>query len=636
MKKSICCLAFLILTLSGTAITEAAAVRSGATAVAIATGTRGSAVAYDSVNHVYLVVSTFGMLHGRFVDTNGVPLGTPFVIQSSPHFTHFPTVTFSPDADGGAGGFLVVWHESDFPTLTSIHTRVVSFARSGPAGADTVLSVEGSFWEQYPAAAYSTASREFLVTWVKFGFGIRAMRVDNAGAAMSPAFTITQTNEFEGNPSVAYNPNANQFLVLWKGWNNPGNFGFVAARLVQAGTGQLVGATATLVHAGGGTYITDVAYNSQKNEFLALWYRDAGGPAKTTLGRVVNADGTLPGSVIAISSLWKSYDGLGLAYNSRTGTYFMVAHDGRGLATSVEDGGVEIDKHGIPVDNGFLVTSSPDGKPNYYPRIAAGTRDANWLVVAAHNFQWTASQIVAGTPDEETKKPDPKMSIDTPGNGLVQQPIWFAGWALDLGSSTDAGSDAVHVWAWPDSGGLPIFAGAVTPGSMSRPDVGAAYGSRFTNSGFGLLLNELPPGSYTLVGYMHSTVAGTFNHSQAVRVTIPAPLMSIDAPAANGVVSASGFHVGGWAVDRGATTGTGVDTLHMWAWPDSGPPIWAGVASYGAARADLGALMGAQFTNSGFNAIVTLPPGTYDLVIYSHSTVTGSFNTARSVRIVVQ
>ena len=134
MNKAFRCLALLIaVTLYGGAAAEAAAVRVGATGVAIAALTRGSVVSYDSVNRVYLAVSTYGMLRGQFIDGNGGLLGTPFVIQTSGNYTHFPTVAFSPDADGGAGGFLVVWHESDLPNLTSIHSRLVSFGKNGPA-----------------------------------------------------------------------------------------------------------------------------------------------------------------------------------------------------------------------------------------------------------------------------------------------------------------------------------------------------------------------------------------------------------------------------------------------------------------------------------------------------------------------
>jgi len=180
MNKAIRSLALLMsLTLCSVVVAEAAAVRAGATAVAIAALTRGSVVGYDSVNHLYLVVSTRGMLRGQFVDGNGGLVGGPFVIQATANFTHFPTVAFSPDADGGAGGFLVVWHESVTETLAAVKSRVVSFAKSGPASAEVPLSVEGSFQEQYPAAAYSTVSQEFLVTWVRVNWaGLAAIRVD--------------------------------------------------------------------------------------------------------------------------------------------------------------------------------------------------------------------------------------------------------------------------------------------------------------------------------------------------------------------------------------------------------------------------------------------------------------------------
>ena len=113
--------------------------------------------------------------------------------------------------------------------------------------------------------------------------------------------------------------------------------------------------------------------------------------------------------------------------------------------------------------------------------------------------------------------------------------------------------------------------------------------------------------------------------------------MSIDTPWTDSTVSKNGFMIGGWALDRGATSGPGVDTLHMWAWPtDGGSPIWAGVATYGGVRPDLAAILGPQFINCGFNALVVLPPGVYDLGVYSHSTVTNSFSTGRMVRVVVQ
>jgi hypothetical protein len=94
------------------------------------------------------------------------------------------------------------------------------------------------------------------------------------------------------------------------------------------------------------------------------------------------------------------------------------------------------------------------------------------------------------------------------------------------------------------------------------------------------------------------------------------------------------FALAGWAIDRGAPTGTGVDALHVWAFPvGSGAPEWIGTLPYGGARGDVGTAFGAQFTPSGFNGALRLRPGTWDLVIYARSTVTGTFSDARVVRL---
>ena len=77
--------------------------------------------------------------------------------------------------------------------------------------------------------------------------------------------------------------------------------------------------------------------------------------------------------------------------------------------------------------------------------------------------------------------PGPFVVIDSPVAGSVGQPLTVRGWAVDGTAPTGTGVDAVHVYATP-AGGAPVFLGAATYG-QSRPDVGAAHGSRFTPSG---------------------------------------------------------------------------------------------------------------------------------------------------------
>ena len=95
--------------------------------------------------------------------------------------------------------------------------------------------------------------------------------------------------------------------------------------------------------------------------------------------------------------------------------------------------------------------------------------------------------------------------------------------------------------------------------------------------------------------------------------------------------------VSGWAIDQGAPTGTGVDRVHVWAFPSGGGAgVLLGAADYGQSRPDVGSIFGSRFTNSGYRLQVTVAPGNYTIIAYMHSTVTGTFNICRIVRVTVR
>ena len=121
-----------------------------------------------------------------------------------------------------------------------------------------------------------------------------------------------------------------------------------------------------------------------------------------------------------------------------------------------------------------------------------------------------------------------------------------------------------------------------------------------------------------------------------VTLTVTGATIAVDAPAEGATVS-NGFSISGWAIDRGASAGTGVSQVQAYAYPASGAPIFLGTATYGAARADVGAVYGSQFTNSGYSLSVhNLTPGaSYQISVFAKSTVTSAFATSHSVNIVV-
>jgi matrixin/BACON domain-containing protein/all-beta uncharacterized protein len=114
-----------------------------------------------------------------------------------------------------------------------------------------------------------------------------------------------------------------------------------------------------------------------------------------------------------------------------------------------------------------------------------------------------------------------QVEIDTPRNeSSVGQPFLLGGWAADLYAAAGTGIDALHVWAYPLAGGPPVFLGATSYGG-ARPDVASIHGDQFRNSGFGVLVQGLPSGTYDLAVFPWSNVSNGFAPAKTVRVVIP-------------------------------------------------------------------------------------------------------------------
>jgi hypothetical protein len=114
----------------------------------------------------------------------------------------------------------------------------------------------------------------------------------------------------------------------------------------------------------------------------------------------------------------------------------------------------------------------------------------------------------------------PQVVIDTPGaHHPVGRAFVVAGWAVDLDAEAGTGIDTLHVWAYPANGAEPIFLGATAYGGR-RPDVGALFGSRYTESGYGLVVRDLAAGDYHIAVFAWSTATGGFVPAKTVPVSV--------------------------------------------------------------------------------------------------------------------
>lgn len=280
---------------------------------------------------------------------------------------------------------------------------------------------------------------------------------------------------------------------------------------------------------------------------------------------------------------------------------------------------------------------------------AGFTFQVNRLPPGTYIFSANARSALTGETDTRsvtvtvTTPSQPAGFVEAPrDNDEVTQPFLVAGWAADISRSSGTGVDAVNVYAYPESGGAPIFLGSAQYGNWPRGDVGSYYNdSAMNGSGFLLLAQGLALGRYRIVAFAHSTVTGEF-FARSVTVNVigsSEAIMQIDIAQtpklADGTCCA--VRLLGWAVDRRATSGTGIAAVNVWAYPEQGgAPIFLFGASPDIDRDVTTILFGSRFARAGFDGTsAKLAPGTYRVVAFALSHVTGKFDAVRVVRVVI-
>lgn len=124
-----------------------------------------------------------------------------------------------------------------------------------------------------------------------------------------------------------------------------------------------------------------------------------------------------------------------------------------------------------------------------------------------------------------------------------------------------------------------------------------------------------------------------------VKTRLPNLVGLLEAPA-RGAALDQPFTIRGWAVDTASPAGSGVDAVHVYAYPEPGSDasaIFLGAAQYGGERPDVGQAFGRQFSHSEFRLNVsTLRPGRYRLVVFPHAVLSGDFPSTLSTTITVR
>jgi hypothetical protein len=407
------------------------------------------AVAYDSVDNNYLVVwegedSTATLVPGELeifgqrVSSTGAAVGKDIRISDagptndSAYDATDPAVSYNPDVNE----YLIVWRADDNGLTLADNEFEIFGQRLNAANGDEVgtndfrLSDLGpagntAFSASLPAVAYSPQADQYVVVWegdddtlplVDNEFEIFAQNVSAAGGQVGTnddrVSHAGRDDEAGTSAAVAYNSQANEYLVVWEANDNTPPLADteyeVFGQRVNAADGSAVGTNDFRISDAGPVGDINftarepaVAYSSQANEYLVVWQgTDDTAPLvqgeQEIFGQLLSATGTQVGiDDFRISDVGPNGDtnftagAPAVVYNSQANEY-LVVWSGDHNAVPLVDNELEIFGQRLTAAgslagaNDFRISHmGPDGNTSYaavQPAVAYNSQGNEYLV----------------------------------------------------------------------------------------------------------------------------------------------------------------------------------------------------------------------------------------------------------------
>jgi len=192
-----------------------------------------------------------------------------------------------------------------------------------------------------------------------------------------------------------------------------------------------------------------------------------------------------------------------------------------------------------------------------------------------------------------TGDPALTLTIDAPAAASrIELPLALAGWSADTSQTSDPGIERVEIL---DGGCNGTVVGTARSG-IERPDVAAAHGEKFLQSGWEISFETFSAGDHHLA-VRATQEDGAASTCESINVVVqPQPTLQIEAPVSGPELLP--VRVAGWAADLGAEDGTGVE--HVEILDDGCEGELLGRAEYGIVRGDVAERYGHQFGESGW------------------------------------
>ncbi|RLC83703.1 MAG: hypothetical protein DRJ03_16350, partial [Chloroflexi bacterium] len=360
-------------------------------------------------------------VYGQRVQADGTLAGGNLPIVTASGFQKHSDVAYST----AAGQYLVVWE--DYRNANwDVYGRRVTAGGVVTGSEITVAVASGS--QMLPAVAYQPAAEEWLVVWN--GGQAQGQRLSSDGETTGSGFDISQ-DTIRDRPDVAANPEDEEYLVVWYRKESVDEYRVRARRVLSDGT--LLGSELVLSPADNEGRWPRVAYNAKDGEYLVVWqdYRDGNW---NIYGQRVTAGGVLTGSNFAISSLAGDETYPSITWDERSGRY-LVGWQGWGLGQRVwADGALD----GGPIDLSASI-GAPDHAYGRVSGIALGVGEL-WGNVLAQRYAIPAADFSAAPLEGAAPLTVTFTNLSTPLYGTTGYT-----WTFDDGATSTL-TEPVHVY----------------------------------------------------------------------------------------------------------------------------------------------------------------------------------------------
>lgn len=177
------------------------------------------------------------------------------------------------------------------------------------AGPDFPVANEAGFPQRQPSVAYNPKLNEYLVAFIDESqgnhFTVFAQRLSAAGAKLGGRIPIATADYNQTNPSVVYNPRRNEYLVVWDDEAEDG--GGASQNDIYAqrvgGAGALLGGRVAISTAAAFQTSNAVAHNCDDDEYLIAWSDTRpGSESADVLGQRLSGAGALIGGEVELGT----------------------------------------------------------------------------------------------------------------------------------------------------------------------------------------------------------------------------------------------------------------------------------------------------------------------------------------------